>query len=112
MYENINIIQKSKYAPTIVGEWQRNCGYIPCRAFKNISYGGYCLTNSIEIYNLFEQKVCYEKDSYKLLSKSIEYIQNLDDKQYYELINLIKNKHTYINRIEFLFYIFKKLKSI
>ncbi len=110
MSQNIKLIQQSKYAPTIVGEWQKNCGYIPCRAFKNISYGGYCLTNSIEVYNLFEGKICYENDSYKLLDKSIDYIQNLNQQQYYELINYVKKKHTYINRIKFLFFVLNKIK--
>jgi len=112
MLQNIQIIQQSKYAPTIVGEWQKNCGYIPCRAFKNISYGGYCITNSLEVYNLFDKRICYEKDCYKLLDKSIEYIQNMDKKNYYFLINYVKDKHTYVNRINFLLAIFKKLKSI
>ncbi len=112
MSKNIELIQKSKYAPTIVGEWQRNCGYIPCRAFKNISYGGYCITNSIEVYNLFNGKICFEEDPYKLLNKSFNYIKNLDDKQYYELINHVKDKHTYVNRIKFLFFVLSKIKKI
>ena len=66
----------------------------------------------LSVYNLFDKRICYEKDCYKLLDKSIEYIQNMDKKNYYFLINYVKDKHTYVNRINFLLAIFKKLKSI
>ena len=102
MQQNIKLIQESKYSPTIVGEWQQIRGYIPCRAFKNISYGGYCITNSKEVYEIFEKKVCYDPDCSKLFYKGKEYINQMTKEKIIDLMNIVKNKHTYINRIQFL----------
>jgi hypothetical protein len=37
--KNSQLVRKSRFGATIVGEWQRNAAYIPCRLFKNISFG-------------------------------------------------------------------------
>jgi hypothetical protein len=39
------IIRNSKYGATIVGNWQYEFKYIPCRLFKNLSYGLPILSN-------------------------------------------------------------------
>jgi hypothetical protein len=36
---NSQLIRKSRFGATIVGDWQRNASYIPCRLFKNITFG-------------------------------------------------------------------------
>ena len=102
MEKNIKLIQQAKYSPTIVGEWQQKRGYIPCRAFKNISYGGYCITNSKEVYEIFEKKICYDPDCSKLFYKGKEYVNQMSKEKMIDLMNIVKNKHTYINRIQFL----------
>ena len=102
MEKNIKFIQQAKYSPTIVGEWQQKRGYIPCRAFKNISYGGYCITNSKEVYEIFQKKVCYDPDCSKLFDKGKEYVNQMSKEKMIDLMNIVKNKHTYINRIQFL----------
>ena len=43
--KNARLIRKSKYAATIVGNWQRETHYIPCRLFKNLSYGMPIISN-------------------------------------------------------------------
>ena len=105
MKQNIKYIQKGKYSPTIVGKWQQERGYIPCRAFKNISYGGYCITNSLEVYQLFDKKICYEPDTSKLFQKVDKYIQDISFEDLLTLIRNVKDKHTYVSRIKFLFYV-------
>jgi len=102
MEQNIKLIQEAKFSPTIVGEWQQKRGYIPCRAFKNISYGGYCITNSKEVYEIFEKKICYDPDCSKLFYKGKKYINQMTKEKFIDLINFVKNKHTYINRIQYL----------
>jgi hypothetical protein len=37
--KNGELVRKSRFGATIVGDWQRNAAYIPCRLFKNISFG-------------------------------------------------------------------------
>lgn len=54
--ENQKLISMSYMAPTIVGTFQQKVGYIPCRIFKNISYGQMGITNSYRVYELFEKR--------------------------------------------------------
>jgi len=36
---NSQLVRKSRFGATIVGDWQKNASYIPCRLFKNIAFG-------------------------------------------------------------------------
>ena len=38
-FNNSRLIRNSRFGCTIVGEWQRRSSYIPCRLFKNLSFG-------------------------------------------------------------------------
>lgn len=96
---NIELIQKSFLAPAIQGKWQCEKGYIPCRIFKNISYGQFGITNSKTVYDLFEGKIVYNQDTYQLFYDALNKIKNLDINELYELMDFVKTKHTYINRI-------------
>jgi hypothetical protein len=42
---HIAAIRASRLAPAIAGAWQAEQGYLPCRVFKNISYGQLGVTN-------------------------------------------------------------------
>jgi hypothetical protein len=44
---NSRLIRKSRLGATIVGEWQYNSSYIPCRLFKNLSFGLPPLSNML-----------------------------------------------------------------
>ena len=100
MEKNINVIQESFIAPTLQGPWQCQHGYIPCRIFKNISYGQWGITNSKTVYELFDKKIIYDSDPYELFYKAKEHIENADIQELYDLMDVVKNKHTYLNRIK------------
>ena len=36
---NSKLVRKSRFGATIVGDWQRNAAYVPCRLYKNITFG-------------------------------------------------------------------------
>ena len=55
--EHIAHVQTALMAPAIQGHWQCEKGYIPCRIFKNISYGQFGITNSETVYKLFHKKI-------------------------------------------------------
>jgi hypothetical protein len=97
--ENLNLIHRSLMAPAIQGPFQCEKGYIPCRIFKNISYGQIGITNSKTVYELFEKKIVYNENTYQLFFDALEEIKNITDSQLYDLMDFVKNKHTYINRI-------------
>jgi hypothetical protein len=104
---NVDLIKNAYLAPVLVGQWQCENGYIPCRIFKNISYGQFGITNSETVYKLFNKKIVYNPDSYKLFYDAIEYAKNLDIKALYEQMDFVKNKHTYLNRIDTLLWFLK-----
>ena len=54
--ENMKLIQESIIAPSVQTEWQVNNLYIPCRIFKNISYGKMGLTNNPAVNELFNTR--------------------------------------------------------
>ena len=42
---NVNAIREARLAPGFAGNWQVEHNYLPCRVFKNISYGAVGFTN-------------------------------------------------------------------
>lgn len=102
MEENIARVQRAYMAPALQGSWQVTQGYIPCRIFKNISYGAFGITNSETVYKLFNEKIVYNPDCYQLFYDAKQRIDTLDVNELYELMDFVKEKHTYINRIELL----------
>jgi len=97
--ENLELIKNSYMAPAIQGHWQCENGYIPCRIFKNISYGQMGITNSETVYNLFNKKIVFDKNCYDLFYKAKKKLDEIKIEEIYELMDFVKEKHTYLNRI-------------
>ncbi len=97
--ENKNLIQKSFLCPDFRNDWHLRCGYIPCRVFKNISYGRICGTNSPFIKQYFRDYVVFGGTPQTLY-------ENLLDAEMNQKVNMkeamlyIKQNHTYINRVQ------------
>ena len=98
--EHQKLISSAYLAPTIVGEWQKRVGYIPCRIFKNISYGQMGSTNSQRVYELFEKKIVYNPNPYQLFYDAQKRSKTVTSDEIRELMDFVKTKHTYINRIQ------------
>lgn len=98
--ENQQIIARSLLAPAIVGPWQQKQGYIPCRIFKNISYGALGVTNSPKVYALLGPSIIFDMDSERLAKKAIVALKDNNIQQtVQQQMQLVKEKHTYLNRI-------------
>jgi len=97
--ENIKLIKKNKYSPSIQGKWQCDNGYIPCRIFKNISYGGIPITNNKEVYELFDKKIIYNENIDKLIDDTNNFLEVNSDSDFKKLIINVRDNHTYLNRI-------------
>jgi hypothetical protein len=99
--ENRMLINNAYLAPTLQGQWQIDSWYIPCRIFKNISYGHLGITNSKAVSDIFNGELIYDTNSVELFNKSIEKKNNSDCLDWIKyLMNEVKTKHTYINRVE------------
>lgn len=100
--DHIAHIRSSYIAPAIVGAWQEEQGYIPCRLFKNISYGKMGVTNSRHAYELFEKKIVYNPDTYQLFYDAKERLATFTIEDTIALMDLVKTKHTFVQRIHML----------
>jgi hypothetical protein len=98
--DHIQLIQQSYMAPTIAGSWQKSVDYVPCRIFKNVSYGKMGITNSRIVNELFEGRIVYNPDTRQLFYDAKKRMETLTLEEIYELMDFVKTKHTYINRIQ------------
>jgi len=95
--ETIDLIRESRHAPAIQGDWQVRKGYVPCRVFKNLSYGCWTVTNSQTVSDLLEIK------SNATISEAFEsaesFLRDGNEKMIREKMLLVAEKHTYVNRL-------------
>jgi hypothetical protein len=96
---NMELIRKSLISVDIRGDWHLECGYLPCRVFKNISYGRLTGTNSENVKKIMGDHVVYEPNPLELFNKMIEAerLSSLNDIK--ASMDYVKTHHTYINRI-------------
>jgi hypothetical protein len=109
--DNRRLIQESILCPDIRGSGDPNriargedgtChkanGYIPCRLFKNISYGKLGATNSARMRDLFgEDLIVYEDEEEKLVERCLE--KATDYTLIKRQMQFVATKHTYLNRV-------------
>jgi hypothetical protein len=96
--EHLHFIRESLIAPVIVGKWQYEHGYIPCRLFKNVSYGHRPVTNSLTGSELFEGRVIFNCDTHDLLSEALD--TSLDVGLVRDHMRFVQAHHTYVNRVQ------------
>ena len=98
--DNIKLIRESYMAPAISGSHHLTEGYVPCRIFKNISYGQYGITNSAKVNEVFGNRLIYNPDPYKLYFDAKEKLQSMKISELHDLMDFVAKKHTYLNRID------------
>lgn len=73
-------------------------GHIPCRLFKNISYGHLGMTNALEAYKELDGHCIYSPSPegmfYDVMAKKDDYSFIKDG------LNYVKSNHTYVNRVK------------
>ena len=106
--ENRRLVNQAYLAPTIQGPWQVGDHYIPCRIFKHISYGHLGITNSEFVNRIFDNKLVYDANTTELFKKAIakKNEPNVIEELKF-LMNEVKTKHTYINRVNHILECFK-----
>lgn len=113
--ENMRLIQKSILAPSIQTKWQVENGYVPCRIYKNISYGKMGLTNNPMVYNLFKNQIIYSPDINTLLLAGLKFEKLRPENKIPILVRnmeYVRDKHTYINRVDAIFWFFNKINEL
>jgi hypothetical protein len=72
-------------------------GYIPCRLYKNISYGHLPLTDSPHAAQHFGDAVVFEKDLEQLFKKGLEAQGDIERKR--RAMKFVQSRHTYLHRV-------------
>jgi hypothetical protein len=107
--DSITLIQNSLMAPAFQDEWQCRNGYIPCRIFKNISYGKMGITNNVTVHELYNNTLIYDNDINIALTRGLDFEKMPSEYKIQTLIPLMeltRDKHTYLNRINTIFNFF------
>ncbi len=94
--ENIQRVRESRIAPAIGGKVQTKA-MLPCRVWKNISYGQLCITNLNKSVEIFEDGLIFDSNIEELIGKALsvpesEYIQRTRNQQ-----EIVAKEHTYLN---------------
>lgn len=97
--DNIKMMRESFFAPAISGSHHLTEGYVPCRIFKNISYGQYGVTNNKRAHQVLEHSCIFNPDPYKLYFEARDRLSSLDLVHLHNQMDLVAKKHTYVNRI-------------
>ncbi len=109
--ENIRIMKESLLSPAIQGKWQSEEGYIPCRIFKAISYGKLGITNSKYVSDLFENKIVYNSDTAQLFFDALKALETSTIDSQLDLMNFVRDKHTYVSRVQFILNFLEELNA-
>lgn len=107
--ENVNAVRAARLAPAIAGGWQTDHGYLPCRCFKNASYGAAMFTNVPAINNLFKD-ACVAADSAPGL---VDKMLSMKQREYIDLVmsqQRIAARYTYRESIQAIDRAFEELK--
>ena len=98
--ENVKLIQSSLISPAFQSQSQLVERYIPCRIFKNISYGRMGITNNPIVHELFDEAILYDADFVQLINKGIQFELKPDKQEtVVKLMSFVRDHHTYLNRI-------------
>ncbi|MBP7250642.1 MAG: hypothetical protein KA986_00505 [Aliarcobacter sp.] len=106
---NVFFIRLSRLSPAIAGAWQVKHDYLPCRMFKNISYGQVGFSN-VEKFNEILNGCNIEGS----MEDMVKQVLKLNEKEYKNLVlkqqEMIK-KYTYKNALENIFSAFNIIEK-
>jgi hypothetical protein len=104
------LVRKSFIAPDIRCQHHVNVGYVPCRIFKNISYGVIPATNSVFCRDFLGDMLPYAESCYDLYAANVDYLVNAGNlEKSRRLMAEVRENHTYLTRIDSLLSLIRQL---
>lgn len=101
--DSMNAIRESFISFDIREECHINNGYIPCRLFKNISYGKWTGSNSKKVEKYFDGYLTIEENLNELYQKIVNDYSKCDENKIKNCMKFVQENHTYINRVNSIF---------
>jgi len=80
--ENAAAVRAGRIAPAFAGAWQAEHDYLPCRVFKNVSYGALALTNVPKFRQLFDGRHVFGRTLEEVVDRTLA----LPEREYLELV--------------------------
>jgi len=100
MEENRRLIAGSYLSPDLRGPSNIKTAYIPCRIFKNVSYGHLGLTNSRPVHEAMGELTLYHPDAYQLFKLGLDWKKSLDRCRLFDQMKFVEKNHTFVNRCQ------------
>jgi hypothetical protein len=97
----IAYIRRSRISPAIAGNWQVKNNYLPCRVFKNISYGQLPFTNISKFADQYGSLLPISHDIDQLVSSSI----SVNQKDHYSRVKQLQEltiDYTYLSSLYYI----------
>ena len=94
----ITLTKRSILGVDIRGPEHLRNGYIPCRMFKNISWGHLGTTNSEEVYKEAEGHCLFQSDPAQLFYDAME--KRTDYEFIKKCMLYVQENHTFVNRVK------------
>jgi hypothetical protein len=98
--ENASLVRQSYMAPAIGDLYHTKVGYIPCRTYKNISYGCLPLTNNRHAQDFFKGRLIFNEDTYQLFYDAREQLRNYKLEDLHQLMDEVAANHTYLTKVD------------
>jgi hypothetical protein len=93
-----SLVRQSRFTVDLRGDWHLQRGYIPCRIWKNLSYGMHVGSNSHLLKSIFQDRVTFDDDPSDLYFVTERAAMNRTRESALESMNWIKNNHTFLHR--------------
>lgn len=95
---SVFLTRQSRLAPAIVGQWQEQNNYLPCRMFKNISYGCLGFSNVKKFGDLYNGANIIGGSIAELVNGAL----SLSRRDYLDMVSRqqeITKQHTYMHKL-------------
>ena len=99
--ESRDLIARARFAPTVQGAAQVGY-YVPCRLFKNLSYGSAAFSNNPILADALDTGCVVDSDVSRLIQIGAQSPLNFDVEYLSSGMREVALKHTYLSRINFL----------
>jgi hypothetical protein len=106
--EHARLVQRSVIAPALQERRQVRCGYVPCRLFKNISYGKLGVSNNPHLLQPFRDGGVFDPPDMLVVDKHVPTLLDKalalgGTKEERDLVlrqmKFVRDRHTYVNRV-------------
>jgi len=96
---NVKYVRHSLVAPAIAGRWQVENNYLPCRMWKNISYGQLGISNVRKFDEVFEGCTVGGGSIEEIIDNTLSLPSNTYRDMIYRQQEIVKAGHTYVRRL-------------